>query len=472
MEDTSETRLLEEVIEALEKEKASLEVKLMDDLEDKEKQEVEIRLGEIHADLEIQRIGQRPIQTLPGVETEVRRSDRERNLTEKMLELKRDDIMSKERSFMSTYLHFKAEVQLTRSKLKGECSKLELGDMIQRVEKCESDLKQNYVSLRALTAPSQDIRRKMDSGSSVCTDIIKLLKRRYADSDKEFNAQAAKESVFQLLQREDAKSIYGSTVSRQRSQHRSLSEHESQFSAKRAEAAARLASKRAEINREMEISKQRQEILAQQEKLKMLENQRDLEAIEAEYNVYAEEESKMNAERTASEIKVTSSQLPKQQQNNVSRPEVLCKPAPALPEIKGEKIFQRVYVPQTCDRNPMPKDTEVALVQALKDSLTMTRLPAPEPFTFSGDPLKFIEWSTCFKALIETSCVDPAHRLFYLKKYISGEALTVLEGTFYRSDEEAYTQMVMQRKQSAYLQMMSHGIYLTMGYTIPESQRK
>lgn len=70
----------------------------------------------------------------------------------------------------------------------------------------------------------------------------------------------------------------------------------------------------------------------------------------------------------------------------------------------------------------------------------MTKLPAPEPFTFTGDPLKFTEWRTCFKALIETNCTSPAHRLFYLKRYISGDALTVLEGTFYRSDEDAYTQ--------------------------------
>ncbi|KAJ8403845.1 hypothetical protein AAFF_G00347130 [Aldrovandia affinis] len=83
---------------------------------------------------------------------------------------------------------------------------------------------------------------------------------------------------------------------------------------------------------------------------------------------------------------------------------------------------------------------EVSLAQVLKETLATTRLPAPEPFVFKGDPLKFIEWSNCFKALIEPSCTDPAHRLYYLKKYIDGEALSVLEGTFYRSDEEAYTQ--------------------------------
>lgn len=162
----------------------------------------------------------------------------------------------------------------------------------------------------------------------------------------------------------------------------------------------------------------------------MLESQRDLEAIEAEYNVYAEEESKVNAEIRESEIIVTSSQLPIQQYS-VPIPQVLQNPAPAtFPENKNNEVPQNVSVPQSRVSNMVPKDSEVSLVQALKESLTMTRFPAPEPFVFSGDPLKFIEWSTCFKALIETSCVDPAHTLFYLKKYISGEALSVLDGTF------------------------------------------
>ena len=37
---------------------------------------------------------------------------------------------------MFTYVNFKAGVQLIRSKLKEECSKTELGEMIKSVEKC------------------------------------------------------------------------------------------------------------------------------------------------------------------------------------------------------------------------------------------------------------------------------------------------------------------------------------------------
>lgn len=87
---------------------------------------------------------------------------------------------------------------------------------------------------------------------------------------KAFDAMSMKESLLQLLQREDARSIYGSTVSKagQSSQQGSC------VSTKKVDAVARLASKRAEINSRSKISAQRMEVLAQQESLRMLGDQR------------------------------------------------------------------------------------------------------------------------------------------------------------------------------------------------------
>ena len=45
-----------------------------------------------------------------------------------------------------------------------------------------------------------------------------------------------------------------------------------------------------------------------------------------------------------------------------------------------------------------------------------------------------------FLSLIERRCINPADRLFYLQKYISGKARSILEGSFYRKDDEAYDQ--------------------------------
>ncbi|XP_063740237.1 uncharacterized protein LOC134864868 [Eleginops maclovinus] len=413
----TDTSVLEGVIEALVKEKTDLEAKLNTELEESERQGIEERIAEINADLQIHNIGLEP--TLQS-EQQLRRSEREKHPTEKWVQYLKEESSKREKKFMYAYVNFKAEVQFIRTKLKQECTKKELGDMIQSLGVYEPILKQEYDSLRTMTTPSPDIRRKMDSCSSVTTEIVKLLNTRYAEADKEFDPDTVKESLLKLLERDDAKSIYGSTVSRAAGG----SLPGSQVSQKKVEVAARLASKRAEITREKEISEQRKEVIAQQERLKMMEDKRDIEAMEAEYTVYAEEEFKLNAEIGEREIiTLPPRQLPTQ--HNSTPPIQVPQNLSGLPSSESKVA---------------PTSHETLLVEALKQSLVMTRLPAPEPFMFTGDPLKFTEWRTSFKALIETSCTNSAHRLFYLKKYISGEALCVLEGTFYRSDEEAYTQ--------------------------------
>ena len=200
---TPDVRVLEGVLQALENEKTELEKKLETELEISEKEIIEGRLAEIDNDLKIHRIG------LPepssDAEQAVRRSEREKHPTEKMLEFIKQESIKKERKFMLTYVNSKAEVQYIRTKLKEERSKSDLGEMIRTLEKFESELKQEYESLRALTTPAQDIRRKMDCCTSVASEIITLLKVRYAEVDKEFDAEAVKETLSKLLQREDAR---------------------------------------------------------------------------------------------------------------------------------------------------------------------------------------------------------------------------------------------------------------------------
>ena len=201
---TPYVRVLEGVLQALENEKTELEKKLETELEISEKEIIEERLAEIDNDLKIHRIG------LPepssDAEQAVRRSEREKHPTEKMLEFIKQESIKKERKFMLTYVNFKAvEVQYIRTKLKEARSKSDLGEMIRTLEKFESELKQEYESLHALTTPAQYIRRKMDCCTSVASEIITLLKVRYAEVDKEFDAEAVKETLSKLLQREDAR---------------------------------------------------------------------------------------------------------------------------------------------------------------------------------------------------------------------------------------------------------------------------
>lgn len=79
-----------------------------------------------------------------------------------------------------------------------------------------------------------------------------------------------------LLNSEYARSIYGSTVSRATvpSHHSNHLSESPRISAKKAEKAAQLAAKRAEIEIEAAID-------AKCQQMKRLENQRDIEVIEA-----------------------------------------------------------------------------------------------------------------------------------------------------------------------------------------------
>lgn len=78
------------------------------------------------------------------------------------------------------------------------------------------------------------------------------------------------------------------------------------------------------------------------------------------------------------------------------------------------------------------------LAQAVQDSITLNRLPMPEPAVFKGDPIYFTEWKASFQSLIDKKHISSADKLYYLKKYVAGSALKSLEGMFYRNDEEAY----------------------------------
>ncbi|KAI3351064.1 hypothetical protein L3Q82_005631 [Scortum barcoo] len=79
-----------------------------------------------------------------------------------------------------------------------------------------------------------------------------------------------------------------------------------------------------------------------------------------------------------------------------------------------------------------------SLAQVFQDSIALNRLPIPEPFVFSGDPIRFFEWKAAFTSLIDQRAITPAEKLYYLKKYVGGPARQVLDGTFYRNDNDAY----------------------------------
>lgn len=78
------------------------------------------------------------------------------------------------------------------------------------------------------------------------------------------------------------------------------------------------------------------------------------------------------------------------------------------------------------------------LAEAIVSSLSLNRLPVPEPTMFAGDPLKFVDFKMSFTTLIDRRPIPVSDKMLYLKIYLTGEACRAVEGFFYRSSEDVY----------------------------------
>ncbi len=77
-------------------------------------------------------------------------------------------------------------------------------------------------------------------------------------------------------------------------------------------------------------------------------------------------------------------------------------------------------------------------VKILADSLSISRLPVPEPPVFSGDVLKYQKWRLSFDALIGSRNISASDKICYLDKYLTGEAKLMVQGTLLCNSDEAY----------------------------------
>lgn len=91
-----------------------------------------------------------------------------------------------------------------------------------------------------------------------------------------------------------------------------------------------------------------------------------------------------------------------------------------------------------------PKPSSIDALERLTDLLSQRRLqdslPLPEPGTFRGDLLQYPFWAKSFKTIIEDQTYKSAHRLFYLGKYMAGEAREAINGFLSLKTPQAYTE--------------------------------
>lgn len=96
------------------------------------------------------------------------------------------------------------------------------------------------------------------------------------------------------------------------------------------------------------------------------------------------------------------------------------------------------FRPSPLSPNPLKTQEEASFAQTIASSLTLSRLPGPEPTIFAGDPLKYTDWKISFMALIGKKPLLTSEKMFYLKNSLAGEACKAVEGLFYRNSEDAF----------------------------------
>ena len=83
-------------------------------------------------------------------------------------------------------------------------------------------------------------------------------------------------------------------------------------------------------------------------------------------------------------------------------------------------------------------DPQQEAIRVLCDQLRLSRLPVPEPGVFTGDPLQFSSWKNAFCTLIACRSIPEVEQLHYLKRYLGGPARDSVEGFFLLNTSTAF----------------------------------
>ncbi|KAL4006146.1 hypothetical protein ACER0C_005859 [Sarotherodon galilaeus] len=361
----------------------------------------------------------------------VRTNNRERHLTEKGKEMQEYEAKKNEKAFNKAYDTWKKAAKEIRTKLKTFCSPEELNNASHDIRDKHAVVQQHYEPIR-----------RSQSMTVLTTDICEVIAKRQKNIDQLFNDRLEKERVRVMLNKRHYGSVFGDTKTETSFPEGSVARSKADSTISReVEAEAELAAK-------VEQAKATQEILAQETKISQMENEWKIKEVETKA-MLEEEKTKLQQLKADSEVKVAAARVRAlSAQNDIeSHDQVSCynlensanlpNSAPQLSLNPRALIFR--------PHNTTPEREELSLVQALASSLTLNRLPVPEPTIFSGDPLKFMDWKVSFMALIGGKPLPVCEKMLYLKSYLAGEARKAVEGYFFRNKERYGSPFVIQR---------------------------
>ncbi|XP_026059678.1 uncharacterized protein LOC113044182 [Carassius auratus] len=385
-------------------------------------------------------------------DTPCRSSSRERKLTEKGQEMHEQDTRKREKAFNKSYDTWKLVARETRTKLKTLCSSEDLIKLQQDIQAKHDGVAQQYEPILRNSNTTPEIVKKMDACVTLTKDILDLISNRLETVNQEYNDQLEKERVREILNKDEYGSVFGhtktETVSSAKSPER-LSNHSSSASthSSRVDAQAEFAAK-------LEQSKAIKEIQAQQAHLHKLEGEWKLreakmlvEMKQKEWEMQQQleqERSKLQQLQAAKDVAIAAARVraydnfegfENHDEEINDQTNSACYRNQNEPRLNPDAASFQPH--QTVPEVTVTQES-VSLAQAIASSLSMNRLPVPEPTTFRGDPLQFTDWKMSFIALIDRKPLPPSEKMFYLKNYLAGEARKAVEGFFYRDSESAY----------------------------------
>ena len=354
----------------------------------------------------------------------LRRSVRPRQPTEKQKMIQEERAQRREIKFMAAYNKWKVKMKLIREELRQFHSESDLLYMIDDITRLSAKVTKVYEDLRQVEASPVEIRKRIDTCNAVTTDVIRLIRLRSLEEEGEFDEVKERRRIREELERSYSKSVFESVASKSttNSRHSShkLSHHSScrhscsnksetvkscQSTQSKAEKImemrADIAAKKTAIKMNSAIQAQRDAVRKSEDALKGLEDQKEVEILEAKMKSYSMDEEETDHQASQPELNDANHLVPETPQG-------------------------------------LPVSIDLSLAKAIQESIAASRLPQSEPPVFTGDPLKFMEWQASFKALINRSSVTSTDKLHYLKQYVGGSARKVVEGTFFRTDVKAY----------------------------------
>ncbi|XP_077954084.1 uncharacterized protein LOC144391338 [Gasterosteus aculeatus] len=370
----------------------------------------------------------------------VRSSSRERTFTERGLEMHKQEAIKHKKEFMKAYGHWKEVAGEIRTALKSFCSQDELNNIREEIQSRHSAVSERYEPIQRNHDATPDIVPKMDACIALTAEISEIIEKRLETVDEVFNPELEKLRVRMALKKDEYGSIFGHTKT---DTVLSLAENSihSQGSSKHLDAGAELAAQQEKAKAVYQIQAQ-EEVLSKLEEekqlvLKRLEDERQVALKRIEANM-RQEKKRLQQIQAESEVRIAEARVNAYESFEHDFRDCL-KETDLTVESKSQlNPMANAYQPPQAHAKALASHEKDSLTQALINSLSMNRLPAPEPPKFSGEALKYVDWKMSFMALIDHQPLPAHEKMFYLKNYLSGEARKAVEGFFYRNSEEAY----------------------------------